>query len=338
VKPSHARYLALLTIACGAAVLFGPQPLAVVGGLLLALVLPGLAVSETVLRGRKLARVERVVLAPALSLAVLVIAGLMVYATGFRLEKVAWTSATVGVSLLGLFGATLPKAWAMVAARFGAYLIAEDDDDEAPKKVPVAAAAAPAAAPREAPGPALPPLPAVTETGHIMPAQPKDQTLVIPAVMLEEQARAKVAKQAEQPAKETPKPTKPPRRLVWQAAPLLLVVALLGGASWMSYASSVKSYQTTVTALSAAPSGPVNSAGTRAVAVTASGLVASEGPYRLVATGSTGTTLLSRTIEVTAKGTWMQSLTLPGSQRVTLNLYRSADSTAYRTLYISAVE
>ena len=336
MKPSHARYFALLTVAAGAAVLFGPQPLALVGGLLLALILPGLAVTETVLRGRKLARVERVVLAPALSLAVLVLAGLIVYITGFRLEKVAWTSATVGVTLLGLFGATIPKAWAMVAARFGAYLIAEDDDDEAPKK-----AAAPVAAPAPAAFvavPELPPMPAVTETGHIIPATGKDETLILPAAVLEEQARAKLAKQAENPAKETPKPVKPPRRLVWQAAPLLLVVGLLGGASWMSYSSSVKSYETTVTALAAAPSGPVNSAGTRAVAVTASGLVATDGPYSLVATGANGTTVLRRTIEVTDSGTWSQSLTLPGSERVTVNLYRSGDSTAYRTLYISPVE
>src|SRR5215216_4764037 len=104
--------------------------------------MPAMAVTESVLRGRKLARVERIVLAPALSLAVLVIAGLIVYATGFRLEKIAWTSATVGVTLIGLVGATVPRAWAAVAARFGAYLVAEDDDEGAPDKVAVASPAA----------------------------------------------------------------------------------------------------------------------------------------------------------------------------------------------------
>jgi hypothetical protein len=335
VKPSHARYLALLTLAACAAVLFGPQPLALVGGLLLALVLPGLAVTETVLRGRTLARVERIVLAPALSLAVLALSGLIVYVTGFALNKVAWTSATVGVTLLGLFGATVPKAWAAIAARFGAYLIAEDDDDEASQKA--AAVAAPAKVPAVVTAGA-PEVPVGEETAQLRP-QGRDDTLILPPVVLEEQAKAKVAKQAENPAKPVPVPPKPPRRLVWQAAPLLLVVAILGGASWMSYHSSKTSYDNTVvTALSAAPSGPVNSAGTRAVAVTATGLVAANGPYTLVATGTGGTATLRRTITVPANGTWTQSLTLPGSQRMTLNLYRSGETSAYRTLFISAVE
>jgi len=316
VRPSHARYYALLTVAAGAAVLYTPGPAAVVGGLLLALVLPGLAVTEAVLRGRKLARVERAVLVPALSLAVLVLAGLIVYVSGFRLDKIAWTSATVGVTLLGLIGATVPKAWGAVAARFGAYLIAEDDDDEAAKKP------APVAVVESAPK-------------VVTPQRGKEDTLILPAVVLEEQARARV----EQPVRvpEPVAPAKPPRRLLWQAAPLLLVAALLGGASWLSYTSSKDSYDTTVTALAASPSGPVNSAGTRAVAVTATGLIAQDGPYSLVATG-TGTTSLRRTIEVTSDGSWSQSLTLPGSQRITVNLYRSGESTAYRTLYISAVE
>jgi hypothetical protein len=330
VKAAYARYLALLTLAAGAAVLFGPQLLAIVGGLLLALVLPGLAVTGTVLRGRKLARVERVVLAPALSLAVLVVSGLIIYVTGFVLNKVAWTSATVGVTLVGLFGATAPKAWAAIAARFGAYLIAEDDDDGTPKQAPAAAAAkVPAVGTEAAPE---------QQTAQLRPHGPND-TLILPAVVLEEQAKAQVAKQAENSDKPVPVPPRPPRRLVWQAAPLLLVVAILGGASWMSYHSSKASYDNTVvTALSAAPSGPVNSAGTRAVAVTATGLVAADGPYTLVATGTSGTTALRRTITVPASGTWTQSLTLPGSQRITINLYRSGESSAYRTLFISAVE
>jgi hypothetical protein len=334
VKPSHARYYALLTLAAGAAVLFGPRPLAIVGGLLLAMALPGFAVTETVLRERKLSRVERLVLAPALSLAVLVLAGLIVYVSGFRLDRVAWTTATVGVTLIGLFGATVPKAWAAVAARFGAYLIAEDDDDEAPKKAaepaPAAAAVAmPAGAARRPVGGA---------TAQLQP-QGKDDTLVLPALVLQEQARAKVAERAAKPAqKPESAPAKHPRRLVWQAAPLLLVLAILGAASWLSYDSSRNSSDTTVTALSAAPSGPVNSAGTRAVEVTVTGLIAADGPYSLVATGTTGTATLRRTIEVPTSGTWSQNLTLPGSQRITVSLYRAGDSTAYRTLFISAVE
>jgi hypothetical protein len=255
------------------------------------------------------------------------------------------------VTLVSLFGATLPKAWALVAARFGSYLIAEDDDDEAAKKaakepvavgapatVTIAASTGAGVGVPVRPAPAVPARPGSDETQQIIVPRCKDDTLFLPAVVLEEQAQAKVAKRAERGPAPEPKQVKPPRRLVWQAAPLLLVVALLGGASWLSYDSSRNASEATVTALSAAPSGPVNSAGTRAVAVTVTGLVASDGPYSLVATGTTSASTLRRTIEVTGDGTWTQSLTLPGSQRITINLYRSGDTTAYRTLYISAVE
>jgi hypothetical protein len=93
-----------------------------------------------------------------------------------------------------------------------------------------------------------------------------------------------------------------------------------------------------VTALSAAPSGPVSTAGTRVVAVTASGLVAADGPYSLVATGTTASATVRKTITVPANGYWTESLTLPGSERITINLYRSGDTTAYRTLYVTAVQ
>jgi hypothetical protein len=334
VKPAHARYCALLALACGAAVLFAPLPFAVAGGLTLALALPGFALTEALLRGRSLARVERVVLAPALSLALLVLGGLVIYVFGFKLDRIAWTSATVGVTLIALFGAVLPAAWAAVAARFGRYLIAEDDDDGMPAapSLPKETVSVGVGAPVQA-------RPAGEETVQIIVPRGKDDTLFLPAVVLEEQAQAKVAKRAERPDDMLEaKPVKPPRRLVWQAAPLLLVVALLGGASWLSFTNSRDSYETTVTALSAAPSGPVNAAGTRAVAVTVSGLVAADGPYSLVATGTTSAATVRRTITVPENGYWTDSLTLPGSQRITIDLYRSGDTTAYRTLYISAVQ
>jgi hypothetical protein len=74
------------------------------------------------------------------------------------------------------------------------------------------------------------------------------------------------------------------------------------------------------------------------VAVTVTGLVAADGPYSLVATGTTGAAAVRRTIAVPAGGTWTQSLTLPGSERITITLSRAGDPGAYRTLYISAVQ
>jgi hypothetical protein len=306
------------------------MPFTAIAGMILALLLPGFAVTEALLRGRRLARVERLVLAPALSLAVLVLAGLIIYVLGFKLDRISWTSAAVGVTLAGLVVATLPKAWAPIATRFGRYLIAEDDDEGPP---PAGKEPVPAGAP-------VPP-PAAAETQQIIVPRGKDDTLFLPAVVLQEQAQARVAQRAERAERSDelsePKPVKAPRRLVWQAAPLLLVVALLGGASWLSYTNSHDKYETVVTALSAAPSGPVNAAGNRVVTVTASGLAAADGPYSLVATG-TGLATIRQSVAVPANGYWTQSLTLPGSVRITINLYRSGDTTAYRTLYISPVQ
>jgi hypothetical protein len=324
VKPAHARIVAALAVAAGAAVLLGPQPLAIPGGLLLALVLPGLGVTETMFRGRNLARVERTVLAPALSLAVLVVAGLVIYVAGFALDRVSWTSATVGLTLLGLFGATVPERWTAPVVRFGAYLIAEDDDDEAPAEPQAPAAGSPAG----------------EATARIAaPGDDEAATIVLPVVVLDEQARATAAELGEgKPARRPdPAPGRTPRRVAWQAAPLLLVLAILGGAGWLSYGGSRAAYDTTVTALSAAPSGPVNSTGTRTVTVSATGLVAAEGPYILVVSGSGRYPATRRTIHVTGSGTWTAGLSLPGSQRMTLALYRAGDSSAYRTLFVAAV-
>ncbi|MDT4990795.1 MAG: hypothetical protein QOH97_687 [Actinoplanes sp.] len=345
MKPSLAGGLAALTVAAGAGVLSGSAPLAVAGGLLLALALPGFAVTEMMLRGRTLARVERVVLGPALSLAVLVLAGLVIYVLRFRLDRMAWTSATVGVTLVSLIVPHIPRSWRDAAGRALAYLYAEDDDEPGTAMVGV-----PPATTRPGPTPGLPPVMATTGT---------DDTLVLPPVVPAEQAQvaapntaqvatpntAQVAtpKTAKAPVPKTARapgggPAKPPRRLVWQAAPLLLVVAILGGASWLSYDSSRDAYDTTVTALSAEPSGPVNAAGKRSVTVTVTGLVTADGPYSLVASGATGSATVRRTITVPAGGVWTESLTLPGSQRITVTVSRAGDTSAYRTLYISAVE
>jgi hypothetical protein len=438
VKPAHGGYYALLTVASGVAVLFGPQPLAVTGGLLLALVLPGLAAGEALLRGRKLARVERVVLAPALSLAVLVLAGLVVYGAGFPLEKIAWTSATVGVTLAGLIAATVPKSWTAAIARLAATLIDEEPTEPEPLADAGAAASGAAAsgaaasgaaasgaaaprggallladAPAAAPGStavaatatgAAPEVTAVTlrpditaatvapdataiirtpdltttgsapntttapdataiirtpeltttdsapdttvaavvarpgggAAGDGTPPRGLDDTVVLPVFVPDRQARTKAAEPDGKPAERAA--ARPPRRLVWQAAPLVLVAALLGTASWLSYTSSTKSYATTVTALSAGAPGPVNATGRRSVAVRVTGLVTADGPYHLVVSGSTGSTVLRRTIDVAGVDTWSQSLELPARARVTVNLYRSGDSAAYRTLYLSPVE
>ena len=354
MRARHGLAYALLTLACGAAVLFASGPAAIAGGLLLALVLPGFAVTEFVLRGRTLARVERAVLAPALSLAVLVVAGLIIYVAGIALHRTAWTVATVGVTLLALAGATAPKSTLTLYTRIIDALVDEDE-----KSVKTAPAPEPETrALMEAPEPvrsgagtgrAVVVQPLHTSEGDegglpgeetmriVVPPRGKDDTLVIPAVVVEEQAQANVGRPAVERTS-TPSAVKPPRPLVWQLAPLLLVVGLLGGASWLSYDNSRDSYATTVTALSAEPSGPLDSDGNRSVVVGVTGLVAADGPYTLSTTGSTSAATTTRTIAVNEAGTWSQSLTLPGAQRITVTLRRAGETAAFRTLYLSAVE
>jgi hypothetical protein len=105
-----ARVLAGVTAAAGAAVLFGPVPAAVAGGLLLGFVLPGLALTAAMFRDRELTGVERAMLAPALSLAVLVVGGLAGYLAGLRLDRTLWTVVTGGVTLASLLAPAVPLA------------------------------------------------------------------------------------------------------------------------------------------------------------------------------------------------------------------------------------
>jgi hypothetical protein len=97
-----------VTLLAGAGVLAGPPPLAIAGGLLLGFVLPGLALTGAVFRGRRLTAVEHAMLAPALSLAVLVAAGLIIYVCGYALDRTAWTASTVLVTLVALAVPALP--------------------------------------------------------------------------------------------------------------------------------------------------------------------------------------------------------------------------------------
>jgi hypothetical protein len=254
VSTLTSRVLAALAVAAGAAVLVAPRPVAVAGGLLLGFVLPGTALLGALFPRRTLSPAEQTVLAPALSMGVLITTGLAGHGLGLRLDRLTWTVATVGVTLVAVVVAQLRGRWS---------------------------------APDE-------------------------------------------------PAPHQPRPDV--RRLVRQALPLALVAAVLGGSGWLSFDTSRSSHDTVVTALSATPSGPVNAAGNRTVRVTASGLLAGEGPYTVRVTGTARTPTVERTVAVTAAGTWTAALSMPGGQRMTVNLYRSGDTTAYRTLSVSAVE
>ncbi|UQU68290.1 DUF1616 domain-containing protein [Couchioplanes caeruleus] len=292
------RILAAVTVAAGAAVLAGPLPLTVAGGLLLGFVLPGMALTGALFRGRELTAVERITLAPALSMAVLVVSGLVIHVCRLHLDRVSWTVATAGVTLLALVvPALLPRA------------------------VPAGAPAA-----EDEPGPAAAPPPRLQLVPRDVAVIAEARTVVMSVVPPEDEEHLAAEEKARR------------GRLVRQLLPLVLVLAVLGGASWLSFGTSRETFQTTVTALSAAPSGPVDAAGNRTVAVSVSGLVRADGPYTLTVTGPAGASVARRVISVTGAGTWTESLSLPGAQRLAVTLFRAGDTTAYRTLYISAVE
>ncbi|WP_067500926.1 hypothetical protein [Actinoplanes sp. TFC3] len=270
------------------AVALGPLPLTVAGGLLLGLVLPGIALTGALLRGRDLAVVERITLAPALSLATLVISGLVLYVCGAPLNRVSWTAATAGVTILALIAALFPVPRSITVA------------EPAEVTEPVAVAAAPA----------------MTEAHTIVMS-------VVPPTPEEQLAAEYRTKR---------------NRLIRQSLPLLLVIAVLGGASWISYHTSRETFQTTVTALSAAPAGPVGNDGNRTVVVSASGLLPEDGPYTVRVSAVAGKTPASRSVAVSDSGAWSETLTVPGDERVTIALYRSGDTSAYRTISVSATE
>jgi hypothetical protein len=294
------RIVAALTVASAVAVLAAPTPLAVAGGLLLGFVLPGWALLGVFFRHRELAAVERTVLTPALSMGLLILAGLALHLVGLPINRVAWSSVTAGVTLLALLSTALWPARPRAAGK-------EDLRPVGEKLTRIEVGEKTVRLPDRAVGESA------TVVMTIIPAVPEDEQ----ETALEEKARR--------------------RRLVRQLLPLALVVAILGGASWLSFGTSEATYDTAVTALSAAPPGPVGSDGNRAVQVSASGLVDADGPYTITVSG-VGATTVRRTVAVGSAGTWTESIPMPADTRMTVRLYRAGDSTAYRTLAISAVD
>ena len=261
---------AVATVLCAAGAMIGPAALAVPGGLLLAFLLPGLALTDLIFRYRVLSAVERTVLAPALSMATMIVAGLGLYVAGFTLDRISWTLGTAGITLAVLALKAVPeRVW--------------QGEEEGTEPVQVVR-------------PPMPPGPFATSAYGLRVDR---------------------------------------RRLFTQVLPLVLVLGLLGGAGWLSYAGSHSSYRVTVTALSAAPPGAVTAAGTRQLEVTASGLVAADGPYTVVVTDPNGTRTSTLAVPAGSR-TFTAALTIPAESRMTVGLFRAGDNTPYRTVVIAA--
>ena len=303
---------AVVTVASAAAALAGPAPLAVAGGLLLGFVLPGLALIALIFRNRTLSAVERTVLAPALSLAVLVICGLLLHAAGIALDRTSWTLAAAGATLLALGLRAVPdRVWQGEEPEFEYEYV---EAGELPAERPGRTAGA--------------------ETVRIQLGGDTRTEIVAAAP----DAARKERKPRVLPGPFAPwSPEQKVRRgqLARQLLPMILVLAVLAGAGYLSFVSSYSSYDVTVTALSAEPPGPIGVDGRRTVEVTASGLLAADAPYTMTVTGPDGARLLERPVTADGDGTWTAALTLPAADRLTVGLFRAGDTTAYRTLIIA---
>jgi hypothetical protein len=113
VNAARAGVLSGLTVASGVAVLLGPPAASVPGGLLLGLVLPGAALVGALFRRRRddLGVVERLVLVPALSLATLVLGGLLLWAVGGTLNQVGWLGISAATTLVAVVVAVARERW-----------------------------------------------------------------------------------------------------------------------------------------------------------------------------------------------------------------------------------
>lgn len=101
--------LALLSAFAGLAVAFGPWPLPTAGGVLLAFLLPGLALTNALFRDRvSLTMIEKCVLVPAMSLATLVLGGLAAWGMGFELHRWTWLAISELATLAAL-GTTIVR-------------------------------------------------------------------------------------------------------------------------------------------------------------------------------------------------------------------------------------
>ncbi|WP_305790194.1 hypothetical protein [Symbioplanes lichenis] len=290
------RAVAGATLVSALLVLFTPRPFAAAGGLLLGFLLPGAALTQALFPVRVLTRIERLVLAPALSLATLVLGGLLLYVCRAPLGRVSWTALTAGVTVLALIATTIPR----LRSTGGAAEDVTTTGDIRPARV--------VAAPQEVPGMA------------------EAHTILMQVVPAENEATVAARDKAQR------------RKLIRQLLPLVLVVAILGGAGWLSLSTSQSTYDTTVTTLSASPPAPADADGNRTVVLKATGLLDQDAPYKVTVSPVAAGTKASRRITIDANGEWTETVTVPADSRVTVGLYRSGDDSAYRTVSIAATE
>jgi uncharacterized membrane protein len=103
-----ARTVGAVLAAVELGILLGPAPIRVAAGLILGLVLPGLVITRAVSARARIEGAEQLLLVPGISIAVAVIAGLVMNAARIHLTAVNWAVAlglvtTVGVVVIAMF-------------------------------------------------------------------------------------------------------------------------------------------------------------------------------------------------------------------------------------------
>ena len=371
--PSYGPVLAGLAVVSAGAILFAPAPppARVVGGLLLTLVLPGAALTRAMFPQRHLSGVERLVLALALSLATVALGGLGLYAAGIRLAQPSWVALTAGVTVLaavvGQFRlrqrpartAAPPESADRVEKR---DQIEEPDRAEGPDHTDEpdhAEASDHAEEPdrAEASDHAEEPDRAEGADHADEPDHAEDLDRVDRderADRAEEPERLSRAVDSDEPDSAGPRKPDPAgvgtgtlsadvaghrrranfRPAVLRLAPLLLTVALLIAAGWYSLRGAAQEPTEPFSALQMVPAFATEAPGpTRTVSVGLDCHERAATDYLLRVRGSAGFT---RTLQVRLRPgeDWARQVTVPSTGRVTVDLYRDGETSAYRTVFL----
>jgi hypothetical protein len=235
-------------------------------GALLAFVLPGVAATGALFLNRSLSNVERAVLAPALSLAIVVLGGLLVDVLGLRLTPGTWGGLTAIATVL-LAGVRYLRRF--LAAREGRPVTAQAVPDE--------------------------------ESGRFAAAGGRTVALKLGS--------------------------------------LALVAVLLGGAFWIAMRSAHNQPEAGYTALSMVQEDDHNpSDGLRPVTISVECHETGITRYVVQVRGAETGVLTTYTISLDRDDVWKRDILVPTGDKVTADLFKGADTTPYRSVFISGLQ
>jgi Protein of unknown function (DUF1616) len=290
-----AAITAAIAVTTTALVLLSVPVLSVVAGLALAFVLPGYALTLALFTGRQLARLERIVLTPALSLAVLVIGGLLLYVARIQLTMPAWALLAGGVT---------------VAAAAVTYVRVRAGYVDTPGGAGSVVA-------QEMPAPVVPSAPVVSSAPGVSSASgvssPRQRAMSSDSTASSDSTGRR-------------------RMVVRWVAPALAALLLLGGASWISLHSAAQQRSSVaVTELSILPTAGAPDLSSQRVSIAIDNQDASGGNYRLVLRGPDGYRA-SFAPGLGRDGNWHYKIDVPIGGRVVADLFRDGAPTPYRSV------